>query len=150
MQRREAQECELDVTRAATERNPVIFHGWWIVLTAFVCHAVNVGLMFYAWSVFLTPLAEAFGGRARVAGAYSLTQFACAAYGLVVGRIVDVHGARRVEVIGAFALAAGFAALSFADSLPMLYLCMAGPVALGSVCIGALPNNAAVARWFVA
>ncbi len=138
------------MARPAGAAAPRVFHGWYIVLTAFVCHAVNVGLMFYAWSVFLTPLAAAFGSRARVAGAYSLTQFACAAYGLLVGRIVDMHGARRVEVIGAIALATGFAALSFADSLPMLYLCMAGPVALGSVCIGALPNNAAVARWFVA
>jgi cyanate permease len=127
-----------------------VFHGWWIVLTAFVCHAVNVGLMFYAWSVFLTPLAAEFGSRARIAGAYSLTQFACAAYGLLIGRIVDQQGARRVEIVGAFALAAGFAGLSFVDWLPLFYLCMAGPVAFGSVCIGALPNNAAVARWFVA
>src|SRR5262249_30826158 len=27
--------------------------------------------------------------------------------------------------------------------------CLAGPVALGSTCIGHLPNNSAVARWFV-
>ena len=127
-----------------------IFHGWWIVLTAFVCHAVNVGLMFYAWSVFLTPLAAEFGGRAPVAIGYSLTQFATATYGLVVGRIVDRRGARPVETFGGCVMALGFFLLSRVHSLPALYVCLAGPVALGSTCIGALPNNTAVARWFIA
>ncbi|MCW5893123.1 MAG: MFS transporter [bacterium] len=132
-----------------TRGNTAIFHGWWIVLTAFLCHAINVGLMFYAWGVFLTPLAETFGGRGRVALAYTCTQLAQAAYGLVVGRVVDRHGARGVEIAGACLLAAGFALLSQVGSLPLLYLCMAGPIALGSTCMGALPNNAVVARWFV-
>jgi MFS family permease len=127
-----------------------IFHGWWIVVTAFVCHAVNVGLMFYAWSVFLTPLAAEFGGRAAVALGYSLTQFAAAGYGLVVGRIVDRRGARPVETFGGCTMALGFFLLSRVHSLPVLYACLVGPVALGSTCIGALPNNTAVARWFVA
>jgi MFS family permease len=126
-----------------------IYHGWWIVLTAFVCHAMNVGLMFYAWSVFLTPLAEHFGGRAAVAGTYSATQVASALYGLAVGWIVDRRGARPVQTVGAIVMGAGLAAVSLADTLPMLYLCLAGPVALGSTCIGFLPSNAAVARWFV-
>jgi OFA family oxalate/formate antiporter-like MFS transporter len=128
---------------------PRIFHGWWIVATAFVCHAVNVGLMFYAWSVFLTPLAAEFGGRAPVALGYSFTQFAVAGYGLAVGRLVDRRGARPVEAFGACVMAFGFLLLSQVRSLSALYLCLAGPVALGSTCIGALPNNTAVARWFV-
>jgi MFS family permease len=126
-----------------------IFHGWWIVVAAFVSHAVNVGLMFYAWSVFLTPLAAEFGGRGPVALGYSFSQFAAAGYGLVVGRLVDRRGARSVETFGACVMALGFFLLSQVRSLPALYLCLAGPVALGSTCIGALPNNTAVARWFV-
>src|SRR5262249_59575248 len=39
--------------------------------------------------------------------------------------------------------------LSRIHSLMALYCCLAGPVALGSTCIGNLPNNAAVARWFL-
>jgi len=126
-----------------------IFHGWWVVLAAFVCHGVNVGLMFYSWSVFLTPLSEHFGSRAAVAGSYALTQVASASYGLVVGRLVDRHGARPVQIVGALAMAAGYGLLSRVSSLAGLYACLAGPVALGSTCIGALSCNAAVARWFV-
>ena len=37
-------------------QSAAVFHGWWIVLVAFVCHAVNTGLMFYAWGVFLVAL----------------------------------------------------------------------------------------------
>ena len=120
-------------------------------LVAFICHAVNVGLIFYAWSVFLTPLAAEFGGRGRVAVGYSAMQLAAARYGLV-GRPPRrpprrAAGAdRRCRVARARLLPARRAV----TSLPALYVCLAGPVALGSTCIGALPNNAAVARWFVA
>jgi MFS family permease len=126
-----------------------VFHGWWIVATAFIALAVNVGLVFYAWGVFLSPLADAFGGRARVSGAYSAMQVACALYGLWVGRLVDRHGARPVQVVGAIAFALGYALVARATSLWWLYAAMAGPVALGSTCIGALPSNGAVARWFI-
>jgi MFS family permease len=125
------------------------FHGWLIVATAFVALAVNVGLLFYSWGVFLTPLADAFGGRARVAWAYSAMQAAAALYGLVVGRIVDRHGARPVQIVGAVVFAAGYALMGRVDSLAQLYVVMAVPIALGSTCIGALPSNGAVARWFV-
>jgi MFS family permease len=134
------------VTRVATAR---VFHGWWVVLVAFICHAVNTGVIFYAWGVFLTPLAQHFGGRGPVANGFSLLQFAAAGYSLAVGRAVDRHGARPVEILGAFVLSAGFLLLGQVDSLPALYVCLVGPIAFGSTCIGHLPNNAAVARWFV-
>src|SRR3989454_5850241 len=130
-------------------RNARVFYGWWIVLVAFICHAVNAGMIFYAWGVFFRPLAEAFGGHAPVASGFSALQFAAAGYSLLVGRAVDRHGARPVEIVGALVLAVGFLLLSRVHSLAALYLCLAGPVALGSTCIGPLPNNSAVARWFV-
>jgi cyanate permease len=54
-----------------------------------------------------------------------------------------------VQVVGACVLASGFFLLSRVGSLTALYLCLAGPIAFGSTCIGPLPNNSAVARWFV-
>jgi MFS family permease len=119
------------------------------VVAAFVCHGVNTGLVFYSWSVFLTPLAAAFGGRGPVANGFSVMQLAGAAYSIVVGRIVDQRGARPVQTVGALLLATGFILLARANSLTALYLCLAGPVSLGSTCIGGLSSNAAVARWFV-
>src|SRR5205823_14390381 len=135
--------------RGETPRNAPIFHGWWIVLVAFICHAVNTGMIFYTWGVFFRPLPEAFVLHAPVASGFSALQFAAAGYSLLVGRAVDRHGARPVEIVGALVLAVGFLMLSRVHSLAALYLCLAGPVALGSTCIGPLPNNSAVARWFV-
>jgi len=128
---------------------PGVFHGWWIVLVTFVCNAVNTGLVFYGWGIFLTPLAAEFGGRGRVAGAYSSMQLASSCYGLLVGRVVDRHGARPVGVAGACALALGFVLLSQARSLLWVYACLAVPVAIGTTCLGPLTSNTAVARWFV-
>ena len=128
--------------RGETPRNTPIFHGWWIVLVAFICHAVNTGMIFYAWGVFFRPLAEAFGGHAPVATGFSALQFAAAGYSLLVGRAVDRHGARPVEIVGALVLAVGFLMLSRVHSLAALYLCLAGPVALGSTCIGPLKTYA--------
>src|SRR5579875_535436 len=135
--------------RGRVGSQPAVFHGWWIVLVAFLCFAVNTGLIFYAWSIFLVPLATAFGGHARVAGAYSTMQAVSALAGLWVGRVVDRRGARPVEIAGTLLLVAGFLGMSQVRTLPQLYCCMAGPIALGSTCIAGLPNNAAVARWFV-
>lgn len=126
-----------------------VFHGWYIVFTAFLCHAVNVGLIFYAWGVFLTPLSDAFGGRGPVALGYSAMQVASAAYGLLVGTLVDRHGARPVQIVGAIVLATGFFGMSAVHSLPALYVCFMIPLAIGATSVGNLPANAAVARWFV-
>jgi MFS family permease len=126
-----------------------LFHGWLIVLTAFLCHAVNVGLVFYAWGVFLTPLSKAFGGRGPVALGYSAMQVGSAVYGLLVGVLVDRHGARPVQIVGAMMLATGFFAMSTVHSLPALYACFMIPLAIGACSVGNIPANTAVARWFV-
>src|SRR5437870_8657963 len=89
----------------AVGRNARVFYGWWVVLVAFICHAVNTGMIFYTWGVFFRPLAEAFGGHAPVASGFSALQFAAAGYSLLVGRAVDRHGARPVEIAGALVLA---------------------------------------------
>lgn len=126
-----------------------LFYGWWIVAAAFTCHCVQTGLVFYAFGVFLPALGEAFGGRGPAALGFSVLVLTTALYAPAVGRAVDRYGPRPVELVGAAALAAGFFALSRVRSLPGYYLTMAGPIAFGSTSIGSLPNQAAVARWFV-
>jgi MFS family permease len=137
------------VSAPLAQPRPPRFYGWRIVLVAFVCHAVNTGLIFYAWSAFLVPLAHEFGGRGPVATGFTVMQIAGAIYAVFLGRLVDRHGARLVQLVGGAVLAAGFFAMSQVGSLAALYACLAGPIALGSGCIGPLPSNAAVARWFV-
>src|SRR3989442_16009337 len=87
----------------AVGRNARVFYGWWIVLVAFICHAVNTGMIFYAWGVFFRPLAEAFGGHAPVATRFPAPQFASACYSLLVRRAVAPHRARPAQILGAVA-----------------------------------------------
>src|SRR5438046_8963752 len=116
--------------RGETPRNAPIFHGWWIVLVAFICHAVNTGMIFYAWGVFFRPLAEAFGGHAPVATGFSALQLAAAGYSLLVGRAVHRHAARPVQLEAALVLAVGFLLPPRLPSLAARYLCLVGPVVL--------------------
>src|SRR2546430_3686874 len=114
----------------AVGRNARVFYGWWIVLVAFICHAVNTGMIFYAWGVFFRPLAEAFGGHPPVATGFSALQFAAAGYSLLVGRAVDRHGARPVEIVGALVLAVGFLLPSGPAPLTPLHPCPSRPAGL--------------------
>ncbi|MBI4514864.1 MAG: MFS transporter [Deltaproteobacteria bacterium] len=127
-----------------------IFYGWWIVAVAFLTHCVTTGIVFYSFGVFLTVLTEAFGwSRAEVSWGFSLVAVCGAVYAPFVGRIVDRRGPRLSQIIGALALAGGFALLRGIESRLAFYLVMGGLVSLGATALGPLPSNTAVANWFV-
>jgi hypothetical protein len=50
-----------------------VFHGWWSVLALSVTETVSYGILYYAFTVFVTPLARELGASiASVAGAYAV------------------------------------------------------------------------------
>jgi MFS family permease len=127
-----------------------IFYGWRIVAVCFVTHCLNVGTVFYAFGVFFGPLSTEFGWtRALTSWGFSLAAVLGAFYAIFLGRVVDRHGPRPVQLFGVGMLAAGFLALAATRSLPQFYAAMAIPVALGSASLGPVSSNTAVARWFV-
>jgi len=127
-----------------------VFYGWRIVAVCFITHCLNVGTVFYAFGVFFEPLSREFGWtRALTSWGFSLTAVLGAFYAILLGRIVDRHGPRPVQLFGLAMLAAGFVALAAMRSLASFYVAMAIPVALGSASLGGVSSNTAVARWFV-
>lgn len=127
-----------------------IFYGWWIVAVAFITHCLTTGIVFYSFGVFLPALTEAFGwSRAQASFGFSLASLCGAFYSPAVGRVVDRRGSRPSQLVGAVAMALGFWLLRRMGSLLEFYLAMAAVVSLGATALGALPSNAAVARWFV-
>lgn len=127
-----------------------IFYGWWIVAVAFITHCLTTGIVFYSFGVFLPALTEAFGwSRAQASFGFSLASLCGAFYSPAVGRVVDRRGSRPSQLVGAVAMALGFWWLRRMTSLLEFYLAMAAVVSLGATALGALPSNAAVARWFV-
>ena len=82
------------------------------------------GLPFYCFSVFVIPLAEAFGWtRGETTRASSLLVIGTAITAPIIGTIIDRYGARRVGLISMVGVAMGFFALSQLNgSLTVYYL----------------------------
>jgi sugar phosphate permease len=70
-------------------------------------------------------------------------------YAILLGRIIDRHGPRPVQLFGCCALGFGYAVLAATRTLFQFYAVMGLPVALGSSSLGPVSSNTAVARWFV-
>jgi MFS family permease len=127
-----------------------VFYGWRIVAVCFITHCLNVGTVFYAFGVFFRPLSAEFGWtRAATSWGFSLAAVLGAFYAILIGRLVDRHGPRPVQLFGVALLGIGFLVLAATRSLAQFYLAMALPVALGSAALGPVSSNTAVARWFV-
>lgn len=127
-----------------------VFYGWRIVGVAFITHCITTGIVFYSFGVFLQALTAQFGWtRAQASFGFSLVSLCGAFYSPLVGRVVDRRGPRPAQLAGAAAMALGFWLLRDVQTLPAFYLVMGAVVSFGSTALGALPSNAAVARWFV-
>jgi MFS family permease len=120
------------------------------VAACFVTHCLNVGTVFYSFGVFFQPLHEHFGwSRAQISWGFSLAAVLGAFYAILLGRIVDRHGPRPVQLFGCCVLAIGYAILAVTRTLFQFYAAMTFAVALGSASLGPISSNTAVARWFV-
>jgi MFS family permease len=74
-----------------------VFYGWWVVLTSAVGLFWGVPVTVYSFSVFLKPLMQGFhAGRGAVSLVFTLGSIAAAIGALLVGRLVDRYGARKV------------------------------------------------------
>jgi MFS family permease len=100
-----------------------VFHGWWSVLALSVTETVSYGILYYAFTVFVTPMADELGvGIAAVAGAYALGVVVSGLLAGSVGAYLDRHGARGLMTAGSLLAGALLMAWSYVETLPGLYL----------------------------
>jgi MFS family permease len=127
---------------------PRVYYGWWTILALSITETVSFGILYYAYTVFVYPMAESFSAPiALVAGAYSLGLVVSGLCAESVGRYLDRHGARGLMTAGSLAAGALLMLWSFVDSLPGLYaVWMALGVAMSMVLYE--PAFAVVAVWF--
>jgi MFS family permease len=85
----------------AGQKNRTVFFGWWVVFAAGVGLALHAGpVMTATFGVFFKPLSQEFGWtRAEVSLAFSLFTLVVAGALVVVGRLVDHFGARKVILL---------------------------------------------------
>lgn len=125
-----------------------IFHGWWIVAEFAITETIAYGVLYYAFSVFITPMEAELGwDRATLTGAFSLAMLVVGIFGVFVGWWVDRYGARLL--MSAAAIAATLLLLAWAgvQSIAAYYLIWVGiGLALSSLDYG--PSFTVVATWF--
>jgi MFS family permease len=77
------------------------YYGWKIVGTLSLTETVSWGVLFYAFSIFLTPMRNELGwSSSTLTGAYSLALLVSGLSAPLVGVWLDRHGPRAIMTIG--------------------------------------------------
>jgi MFS family permease len=121
----------------------------WLVVSA---SAANIALAYgvsFSFSVFLVPLLSEFGwSRAYSAGAFSLWAVVVGFGSWIGGTLVDRFGARTILLAGCFFLSLAMFLSSLTAQIWHLYLFFGGLAAVGTSCLGWVPNSVIIANWF--
>jgi len=122
---------------------------WVALLAALATQAVSVGATLVAFGFVLVPIAREFGASVATVN-LGMVAFipAQAAFGVVLGRLVDRFGPRVAMLGGALVTALGFLLIWKAPSLLVAGLGYVLAVAPGTGALGALPAAKLVADWF--
>ena len=124
------------------------YYGWFIVVTLAITETISWGIVFYAFSVFITPMETELGwSRAELTGGISLALLVSAGMAFPVGWWIDKYGARLLMTLGSIGATAFLVAWSEVTELTQFYLIWAGM----GVCFAAIlyePAFVVVAVWF--
>jgi len=138
---------ERDAISAAPR--PGIFYGWWIGLAGTLILIVSSGLGFYGHGVILDPLCQAHGwSKGSVSWAVTLYFLTGGISGMIVGRLIDRFGSRRLLAIGSLLVGAAFVLLSRITALWQLYAVYL-LMAVGWSAASLIPVSALLVNWFI-
>jgi MFS family permease len=137
----------------STGSTEVLLEGWgyygWIITGTLLVLVTVVWGSYYAFGVFLKPLAEEFEWtRATTSGPYGLSLGVQGLVGLAVGAICDRYGPHAVTVFACLTTAVGYVFMSRMHSLWEFYLSMLVLVAIGTS-TGYVVPVATIPQWFV-
>ena len=125
-----------------------IYYGWYIAVVLAITETVSFGVLFYAFSVFITPMEADLGWtRGQITGAFSLSLLITGLIGVPVGHWLDRRGARLLMTAGSIGATVIVLLWSQVNSLPEFLLIMT----LKGVCGAAVlyePAFAVIATWF--
>ena len=127
-----------------------MFFGWRVVAGSFAAMLLVVGFFTYAFSLFVIPLRAEFGVSLEQV-MYGITL--ATVLGLLVtplsGVLIDRVSLRYLMTVGCLVVAAGFWAMSKAQSMLAFNVLFAVTMSLGNGWASTMAGSAAVARWFV-
>lgn len=126
-----------------------LYYGWTITFTLAVTETISWGIIYYAFSVFITPMEQELGwSRGQLTGGFSLALLVMGGMAFPVGVWIDKHGARLLMTVGSIGASLLVIAWSQVTDLTAFYIIWAG---LG-ICAAAVlyePAFAVIATWFV-
>lgn len=126
-----------------------LYYGWVLVVTLAITETASFGVLYYAFTVFLTPMQQELGwSRAALTGAFSLAQLVNGLAGIPAGRWLDRHGPRLLMTIGSCVAMLLVLAWSRVESLWQFYLIWA-MIGLAGAAVLYEPAFVVVANWFV-
>ncbi|WP_049558896.1 MFS transporter [Nonomuraea sp. SBT364] len=124
--------AEAVVPEVGGDGHPRSRRAWQVVGALAVTQTVGYGVLYYAFSVFLAPMARDLRAtNAQIAAALTLSVLVAAFCAPLVGRRLDAHGGRALMTVGSLLGTAAVLAWSRVESLPQLYAVFA---AIGVAC----------------
>lgn len=124
-----------------------VYYGWIVVAACFLGSLVIFGLS-YSFGVFFEAMLAEFGrSRGDTSLVFSIHTFTLYVGAVLIGRLIDAYGVRRLMVAGTALYAAGLAWTSLADSLFELVLAY-GVVTSVGLSVVYVVSYATVPRWF--
>jgi MFS family permease len=125
-----------------------VYYGWVLVFTLALTETTSWGILYYAFSVFLTPMQAELGwSRADLTGAFSVALLLSGLAGIPVGHWLDRHGPRLLMTLGSCAASLLVLAWAEVDSLAQFYLIWGG-IGLTLAAVLYEPAFFVVATWF--
>jgi MFS family permease len=129
-------------------KHDTFFYGYVIVAACFSIQAIGIGT-YISYGVFFNSLIAEFGwSRAAIAGASSMAFLFMGLLGIVVGRLNDRIGPRKLMTVTGFFFGLGFLLMSRLGAVWQIYLFYGVVVGIGLSSIDVIPMST-TARWFV-
>jgi len=125
-----------------------MYYGWAMLLTLSFTEVTSWGILYYSFSVFITPMHDELGWSiAQLTGAYSAAILISGLAAIPVGRWLDRHGPRWLMTAGSFAATLLVLGWSRVDSIYFFYVVW-GLIGVTLAAVLYEPALQAVAVWF--
>lgn len=129
---------------------PGNFLGWRMVGVAFLVDFIAVGFFFYSFGVYYPAIdAEFEGSSFGIALGISVSNLVSGIFAPFVGRALDRYPLKRMMLLGAMVVSAGFGCLSLVQTTWQYYLVLGSFFAFGLGLMGGMASAKLVANWFV-
>ncbi|MEQ8675416.1 MAG: MFS transporter [Aggregatilineales bacterium] len=130
-------------------RRKTLYYGWIITVTLAITETISYGIIYYAFSVFITPMEAELGwSRTDLTGGFSLGLLVMAAMAFPVGNWVDKYGSRLLMTLGSICASILVMGWSQVNQQWEFYLVWAGLGLCASMVLYE-PAFAVMATWFV-